>query len=257
MITIFSIPAFQDNYIWALVCDTTKQCVVVDPGDANPVLDFIQKNKLKLIAILLTHKHADHTGGVEKLLRSYPKTPVFSSQHDRISSTTNCVQENDVIQLKNWPTTFHVIDIPAHTTGHIAYYTKPFLFCGDTLFTGGCGRVFEGTPEQMLASLKKLTSLPDETAVYCGHEYTEKNLAFAVQVDQKNIDLEKRYRETKKLREKNEITVPSTMALEKATNPFLRCNQKNIIATLEMRTQKKLQTEAAVFAAMREWKNNF
>lgn len=257
MVKIYPISAFQDNYIWVIVCDKLKQAIVVDPGDAKPALHFLQENKLNLAAIFVTHKHHDHMGGVAELLSVYKNTPVFSHQTDHVLLTTNFVDEKNIIKINQWPCEFKVIEIPGHTLGHIAFYSKPHLFCGDTLFAGGCGRIFEGTAAQMLASLKKLSALPDDTLMYCGHEYTVKNLEFALCVDENNLALKNRYKQAKIIRENKKPTLPSTISLENATNPFLRCHIKSIKEKIESQLQCVLSTETEVFEKMREWKNRF
>lgn len=254
MFSIHPVPAFNDNYIWVLVNDA-KQAIVVDPGEATPVLVFLNQLKLTLNAILITHKHHDHTGGISDLIAEFPKTSVFSSSVMQITQTTHCVSDNDVIHINGYD--FRVIAIPGHTLEHVAYYSKPFLFCGDTLFTNGCGKIFEGTAEQMLQSLKKLTALPDDTQIYCGHEYTLSNIKFALHVEPKNQQLQKRFEAVKQLRSQNKPTVPSTMQLEKLTNPFLRCHEPSVIAAVSQRVGRKLNSEIEVFSELRQWKNKF
>lgn len=255
MRSMFPIPAFTDNYIWVWVDGVKKQAIVVDPGDAAPVLAFLDQKQLTLNAILVTHKHHDHTGGIPALLSAFPKASVFSHPVEQVAQTTQFVSDNNVFNIDQHK--FRVIAIPGHTLGHIAYYCKPVLFCGDTLFTNGCGRIFEGTAEQMLDSLKKLMALPDDTLIYCGHEYTLSNIKFALHVEPNNHELQKRFEETKKLRAQNKPTVPSTMKLEKVTNPFLRCHSPDIIQNVSEHVGKKLNSEVDVFSELRQWKNNF
>lgn len=257
MLTIYSIPAFTDNYIWIIVDDNTKNAIVVDPGDAKPVLDFLQQHDYVLQAILVTHKHFDHSGGVEELLSCFPDIPVYANKIENMLHTTHFTFECEVIKIPHFPLEFKVFDIPAHTAGHVAYYAAPFLFCGDTLFTAGCGRLFEGTAAEMFSSLQKLMKLPDETQVYCGHEYTLSNIRFALQVEPNNDALKKRFSEAEKARSLNQPTVPSTLLLEKLTNPFLRCDNREIIDAVSKQANTKCETAVEVFQALREWKNNF
>lgn len=254
MLSIFPISAFNDNYIWTLVDYPNDQVIVVDPGDAAPVLNFLRQKQLTLRAILITHKHQDHTGGISALLSEFPRASVFSHPIEQVAQTTQFVSDNDLINIDH--SEFRVIAIPGHTLGHVAYYCKPFLFCGDTLFTNGCGKIFEGTAEQMLSSLKKLMALPDDTQIYCGHEYTLSNIKFALYVEPSNSALQKRFKEAQQLRSKNEPTVPSTLQLEKDTNPFLRCNEPTVIERVSQQAGKKLNSEVEVFAELREWKNS-
>lgn len=255
MFQIFPIPAFQDNYIWVGVDKIQRQVFVVDPGDAKPVLSFLHQHQLTLATILITHKHHDHTGGISALLSQFPNASVFSHPTENISQTTHLVSDCDVFQINNH--TFAVITIPGHTLGHIAYYSKPYLFCGDTLFTNGCGKIFEGTASMMLSSLKKLMMLPDDTQIYCGHEYTLSNIRFALHVEPHNVALQKRFADTHALRLQNEPTVPSTLRLEKATNPFLRCDVEDVVRAVSVWAKQALSLEVEVFCALREWKDGF
>jgi hydroxyacylglutathione hydrolase len=243
---IIGIRAFADNYIWALINTEAGKAAVVDPGDATPVIKFLEDQGLDLAGILLTHHHNDHTGGVSGLLE-YCKVPVFGPG---LAAGTEVVVPQ--LDLK-----FQVLAIPAHTLDHVAYYNQDILFCGDTLFTGGCGRVFEGTAQQMLAALDQLSALPLHTKVYCGHEYTVNNLRFALDVEPENLQLQQRLKAAMLLRERNEPTVPSTIAEELATNPFLRTRQPHVIAAIEAHWQRSFAGDVAVFAALREWKNTW
>ncbi|HLB56784.1 MAG TPA: hydroxyacylglutathione hydrolase [Coxiellaceae bacterium] len=257
MLTIHPIRAFKDNYIWMVINNKIKEVIIVDPGDTELVLKFLRENNLRLKAILLTHKHPDHIGGVAKLCEEYKNISVYSHQKENIKHTTDFVSQENIFNIENFPLQFHIIEIPGHTLGHIAFYSAPYLFCGDTLFSAGCGKIFEGTAPQMFASLKKLFSLPNETQIYCGHEYTINNLKFALTVEPDNIDMQNHLKECEKLRAERKPTLPSTILLEKKINPFLRCYLKNVVSAVEHYAEKKLPTETLVFEAMRNWKNNF
>jgi len=250
MLKIRPIPAFQDNYIWLI--QNGNHVAVVDPGDAVPVISTLQNENLTLDAILITHHHNDHIGGVQSLLKEY-QTQVFAPTNEHFDFTHQSVRENDLIQLPNLKLNLSVIDIPGHTNGHVAYYGLNHLFCGDTLFGGGCGRLFEGTYEQLFNSLNKLAALPDETLIYCAHEYTEHNLRFASLVDSKNLALINRIASTKKVRASNKPSLPSSIGLEKETNPFLRCDDQLITSALGLQAPDPI----AVFKTLRDMRNNF
>ena len=253
-VTIIPIPAFQDNYIWLM--RNQRFAAVVDPGDASPVLAYLRREKLELTAILNTHHHADHVGGNAGLLSEF-QVPVYGPRRESIPNLSYRLGEGDPVSVPSLELEFDVLDIPGHTAGHIAYYGANLLFCGDTLFACGCGKLFEGTARQMYSSLQKLSSLPDETLVYCGHEYTLANIRFARVADPDNPALLKLEANVRKLREQGLPTLPSEIGLEKATNPFLRCNNPEIARTVSRATGKTLTDPVSVFAAIREWKNNF
>jgi hydroxyacylglutathione hydrolase len=227
--------------------------VVVDPGDARPVIDVLERENLSLVAILITHHHADHQGGVAALLER-SLCPVFGPAAESITGLTQPLRGGETIRLNALDTEFRVLPVPGHTLGHLAYYGAGCVFCGDTLFGAGCGRLFEGSPAQMLDSLERLAALPDDTAVYCAHEYTEANLRFALAVEAGNRTLRARVDEVAVTRAKGLPTVPSTIALEKATNPFLRCSEPAVIASAKNR-EAGISGSLQVFTALREWKN--
>jgi len=253
---ITAIPALQDNYIWAIHGDHCA--VVVDPGEAAPVLAFLHARGLQLDSILCTHRHADHIGGIAKLRAVY-NVPVYGRRHPDNPHITDDLREGGQLKLDAFGIVpgieFDIIEIPGHLDDHIAFIAPDILFCGDVLFGGGCGRNFEGTPAQLHHSLQRLAQLPDSTRVYCAHEYTAANLRFALACEPGNPALKQRIAATQQLRAANQITLPSTIALEKATNPFLRCTQPEIIRTLQQRGLTDT-SELGVFTALRAWKNN-
>ena len=247
---ISAVPAFQDNYIWIIHDSTKSTAAVVDPGEAGPVLDFLTANNTRLEALLITHHHADHCGGIDALLdyafTADPDNPVavYGPSREAIPQVTVPLRDGDAVVLEQLALKFSVIDVPGHTAGHIAYFSEdpsngPILFCGDTLFVGGCGRLFEGTAEQMFTSLQKLAALPDDTAVYCAHEYTLGNFKFAVHARPHDVDIRDRFQEITDMRRQHLPTVPSRISIEKTTNPFLKCK------------------EAQEFAALRKQKDEF
>lgn len=255
---IHPLPAFRDNYIW--IIHNTVHAAIVDPGDASPVIGYLNEKQLHPTAILITHHHSDHTGGNLQLLEHFD-LPVYGPMHEKIATVNNPVRDGDRIQLKYLGLTLDVMEISGHTRGHIAYFaaTQPnnLLFCGDTLFSCGCGRIFEGTPRQMYNALQKLVSLPDNTLIYCAHEYTLGNIAFARTVEPGNADLQKLEQRVKEMRQLYLPTLPTDMATEKACNPFLRCQHPEIIRCVEQSSGRKLADPVDVFTALREWKNIF
>jgi hydroxyacylglutathione hydrolase len=253
-IEVVPLRAFRDNYVWTL--RGARIAAVVDPGEARPVLDYLAAEKLRLVAILATHHHQDHVGGIEELLRTHP-APVYGPRGEPITTLTHPVGGGDKVAIPELGVSFDVLDIPGHTRAHIAYYGANMLFCGDTLFACGCGRVFEGTPQQLYASLEKLMALPDETLVYCGHEYTLANIGFAKAVEPGNTALAERERADAALRNEDRPTLPSTIGREKATNPFLRVTRPAVIESANKYLGKRIAEPAAVFAALRQWKNQF
>jgi len=256
MHNIIPILAFQDNYIWTLRND--QYAIVVDPGDAVPVIKYLEENKLTLLAILVTHHHRDHIGGINDLVELY-NTPVYGPRREKIPHLKYPLGEGDELEFKQLNFKTKVIDIPGHTLGHIAYLWEGGMFCGDTMFTCGCGKIFEGTPEQLHHSLQRLASQPDDTLVYCTHEYTEYNTPFAQICEPSNLALKQWVGEAEALRQQNRPTVPTTLRQEKATNPFLRCTQAEIIYQIEQHNGIKLAAgdEQAAFTALRQWRDMF
>jgi len=258
---VWPIPAFDDNYIWCI--HDGVSALVVDPGDANPVLDYLESQGLTLTGILITHHHADHTGGIQDLL-AYVGTdslPVYGPAAETIPGRTQALMEGDRVECVAPSIAFDVFEVPGHTLGHIAYFAPsamPKLFCGDTLFASGCGRLFEGTPTQMSQSLAKFAALPPNTAVYCTHEYTLSNIRFALAVEPSNLDLIAWANAAQALRQSNKPTLPTTIAHELRVNPFMRSDQPEVMAAaLRESGQSVLPSQAHVLAAIRAWKDRF
>jgi hydroxyacylglutathione hydrolase len=252
---IFPIPALRDNYIWLFFNSHTKHTWIVDPGEAAPVMSALHQYGLILKGIFITHHHHDHSGGAPELIRHFPGLNVYASHRSSLGFITHPLHENASILCDETP--FKTLEIPGHTLDHMAFYNDKILFSGDTLFSFGCGRVFEGTPEQMYHSLTKLKNLPPETEMYCGHEYTLANLTFAHAVLPDNPVIAKKILEVTELRAKNLPTLPSKLHQEKLLNPFLRCEDQEIISAVENHFQKKFSDTIQIFANLREWKNSF
>ena len=253
-VSVVPLRAFSDNYIWT-IRDTTH-AIVVDPGEAAPVLDYLAAERLQLVAILNTHHHADHVGGDAELLQHF-RVPVFGPKDPRIPDVTNRLEDGDRMRLPHFGIEMEVMEIPGHTRTHIAFFGEDMVFCGDTLFAVGCGRLFEGTPGQMHESLSRLAELPDRTKVYCGHEYTVANIRFARAVEPANAALAEFEARAKALRDANEPTLPTDIGQEKETNPFLRCEEPAVAESASRHAGHALQDAVSVLAAIREWKNNF
>ncbi|MCS5711708.1 hydroxyacylglutathione hydrolase [Candidatus Berkiella aquae] len=257
MNNIIAIPAFKDNYIWAIHSLEGNKIIVVDPGDASPVLDYLQANKLSLHAILITHHHFDHSGGIKALQAQFPNIAVYGSKNEFTEGVTSTIEEGSQLYFPEFNLTLNVLDIPGHTKGHIAYYNEEILFCGDTLFSCGCGKIFEGTPSQMLQSLEKLKQLSAETMMYCGHEYTKANIAFAQTVDPTNAALAQRLAEVLKCEAQGRPTLPTKLKNEFACNPFLRVNTQEIILAVQKHWNFEAIDPVTLFSHLREWKNQF
>ncbi len=258
------VPAFEDNYIW-LVSDGCD-AFAVDPGEAAPIRAYLARRDWRLTAILLTHHHRDHVGGVAELLRTQPASQplvVYGPADEAIEHLTERVRGGDHVRIVSPAAEFRVLDVPGHTSGHIAYFQAadprgtPHVFCGDTLFACGCGRLFEGTPQQMLASLDSLAALPGSTEVHCAHEYTLSNIEFALACEPDNADLHAWREQALARRARNEPTLPTTIAHERAVNPFLRVDVAAVRHTLGEQLHETVPDRLTSFVLMREWKNRF
>lgn len=256
MIEVKAVPALSDNYIWIVATDDSSRVAVVDPGDAAPVADHLAKHELQVGAYLITHHHADHVGGLRALLARYP-APVYGpgTEAERIGNIDHRLGDGDHFSLDCLGAAFEVIDVPGHTLGHIAYVTDDILLAGDTLFRAGCGRVFEGTHEQMQRSLARLKALPDATRVYGGHEYTQKNLAFAKTVEPDNPAIHAAIDDVDSLRADGRPSLPGRMAEECRINPFLRWDDDNVRAAASRHVGRELTDPGEIFGVLRDWKD--
>lgn len=260
-IKVSAIHAFSDNYIWAVGARDSDNIALVDPGDAQVCIDYIVQNKLTLTAILVTHHHRDHVGGIKQLRQfcqqqGWPVT-IYGPAGENIGHCDVKLRENEQITLIDLGVSFSVIDLPGHTAGHIAYANQDLVFCGDTLFSGGCGRIFEGTPAQMQQSLDKLSALPDSTLVYCAHEYTSANLNFAIEVEPDNADLHDYRQHVSVIRAQNQSSIPTSIGLEKKINPFLRCDQSTIKQSATRFSQRQVSSRLETLTSIRLWKDQF
>lgn len=273
-VNITAIKAFSDNYIWAITNTSTNinatKTALVDPGDAATCIDFLEKSQTTLSAILITHHHPDHTGGIKELVdycqqKQWPLT-IYGPAHEKIPYCDIKLKQNDIVNLPDIAINLSVIDLPGHTAGHIAYFVndcfvddtiEPLLFCGDTLFSGGCGRLFEGTAQQMLKSLTKLANLPENTKVYCAHEYTQANLKFALAVEPKNEALLNYSQKVNALRIQGKATIPTSIKVEKLINPFLRSHEQAVQASAIAFDSNTQADSLDTFTTIRRWKDQF
>lgn len=257
MLKLIPISAFETNYIWCLSNTIQPQkVIVVDPGAALPVLNYLSANNLTLAAIFITHHHKDHTGGLAEIVQRHD-CPIFAGSNEPVPLATHPVADQEIISLPELNLNFTALHIPGHTLGHTAFYGHELIFTGDTLFAGGCGRLFEGTYQQLFTSLQKLAALPKETQIYCGHEYTEANLQFGLTVEPNNQNIATKLELIKFLRTEQQCTLPSSIAEELNTNVFLRCDQPSVKAAAEKRAGSELPLPIDVFRVLRDWKNNF
>jgi hydroxyacylglutathione hydrolase len=256
-ISVRPVRAFSDNYIWLIQSPKAEgRLVAVDPGEAAPVIAELQRSGSSLAAILLTHHHPDHIGGVPELLRR-GAVPVIGPDDTRIAHRTRTVKDGERCEMPDLGLAFEILQVPGHTVSHIAFWGHGALFCGDTLFSAGCGRMFEGTPTQMNASLNKLRDLPPDTRMYCGHEYTAANLRFALTVDPANEAAVEYQSSVDRVRAEGRPSLPSTLALERRVNPFLRCDDPTVAGAAEQHAGQSLKDPAEVFGVLRAWKDQF
>jgi hydroxyacylglutathione hydrolase len=255
-LSILPIPILRDNYVWVIINQEKRLAVVVDPGHADPITAYLKAHHLTLSAILITHHHWDHVHGIGDLVKTY-QVPVYGPGKENIPGLTQPLRDGMEVMLSHMKLKFTILEIPGHTLGHIAYYAPGILFCGDTLFAGGCGRLFEGTAKQLYTSLKKLSNLPDTTKVYCTHEYTLSNLRFASQVEPHNEHINQRLEDNIQLVSQGAATLPSLLKDERLTNPFLRCDSPEIKASVEKWAGKPLASRLDIFTHLRQWKDAF
>ncbi|WP_215777393.1 hydroxyacylglutathione hydrolase [Paludibacterium sp. B53371] len=251
MLVLSPVSAFSDNYIWVL--HNGSDALAVDPGDARPLLAFLQQQQLQLQTVLITHRHDDHVGGLPMLRNHFPAMQLIGPA--TLPGVDLAVDHGR--QIRALGLDIAVMAVPGHTLDHLAYYAAPWLFCGDTLFGAGCGRLFEGSPAQMAASLSQLAGLPPETLVCPAHEYTLSNLQFAKHIEPFNQDINQRLANDQARRNQAQPTLPSRLSLELATNPFLRCHTPSIREQIERRENRKMDSEVEIFAALRRWKDGF
>lgn len=253
-LNVIPVPALRDNYIWCVHDTETNGCVIVDPGEAEPALEVIDNYHLKPQGILITHYHGDHSGGIKPIVKRY-NIEVYGAKNSQVRHCTKQIDDGESIHFDQLNLSLSVFSIPCHTKDHIAFYGQGMVFTGDTLFTGGCGKFFEGTAEDMYNALTKLAMLPLETNIYCGHEYTEKNLRFALEVEPDNQALHQRYQRVHEQRQQGQPTVPATLETELKTNPFMRTGHQTVQRAVHGYVNRQLDDNIDVLAALRQWKD--
>ena len=255
-VSVKPIPSLSDNYIWLIINDSEATVAIVDPGSSAGPISYIEKMNLQPAAILVTHHHWDHVNGIEELVNRFD-IPVYGPATEYVPQLTTPLADNDNFSLPELKLGFDVMDISGHTAGHIGYLTGNKLFCGDTLFSAGCGRLFNGTAAQLHASLKRIGQLPDSTLIYCSHEYTLDNLRFAQAVEPDNSAIQSRITDVEILRGKNLPSLPVTLEMEKRYNPFLRTNRENIMQAVAQHSGQKIDNSETCFRYLRMWKDGF
>jgi len=256
LLSVHTIPILEDNYVWLIQASNSQAVIVVDPGDEVPVLAYIEAHNLIPVALLITHHDYDHVDGIKPFLAEYD-VPVYGPADELIPGMTYPLSSTEQLSVHADFPSVQVLDVPGHTRGHIAYLIDNCLFCGDTLFAAGCGRLRGGTHEQLFSSLKQISRLPPTTKIYCSHEYTEANLAFARAVEPSNLDVAERQEKVASLSQLGKATLPSHLAIELKTNPFLRCHKTSVIGAVKQQVSERLGDEQAVFTALRQWKDKF
>lgn len=256
MLTIQAIHAFNDNYIWFIEEPDSKKLLIVDPGDAEPVIHAIEQQDLHPVALLITHHHSDHIAGISELITKY-NIPVYGPKTETIPHLTFPLEASEGVMIDSAFAPLKVLDVPGHTNGHIAFVIDGNLFCGDTLFGAGCGRLLGGTAKQLHASLQLIASLPEQTKIFCAHEYTQENLRFAMQVEPNSKAIQQRIADTNALRIAGKPSLPSSLALELQTNPFLRCQNAGVVKAAQQFCGYKLNSSDEVFTTLRSWKDQF
>lgn len=256
MLNIQAVPAFNDNYIWFIEEPKSRKLLIVDPGDAKPVIEVIEQQQLKPIALLISHHHSDHIAGIKELVKQYD-IPVYGPKYEAIPSLTYPLTAFANLKVDSAFPSLTVLDVPGHTSGHIAFLIEGNLFCGDTLFGAGCGRLLGGTAEQLHHSLQLIASLPEQTKIFCAHEYTQANLRFATHVEPDNEEIRQRIVDTNALVMNGKPSLPSLLKLELKTNPFLRCQQPEVIQAAQQFCGHQLRSSEAVFTTLRSWKDQF
>ena len=256
LLSVHTIPVLEDNYVWLIQAADSQAVIVVDPGDETPVLAYLKAHNLTPVALLITHHDYDHVDGIKPFLARY-NVPVYGPANELIPGMTYPLSAAEQLSVHTDFPLIRVLDVPGHTRGHIAYLIDDCLFCGDTLFAAGCGRLRGGTHEQLFSSLKQISRLPSTTKIYCSHEYTEANLTFAYAVEPNNSAIAERREKVAALRQMGKVTLPTHLALELETNPFLRCNQTSVTQAVEQHVSQRLSDEQAVFTALLQWKDRF